>query len=376
MLCINSSRGPYNVVFHQSYRTVIDDTIAWLKENKPSKVVLFTDSNVDSLYGTNLMMALANHFPTSKVIIPAGESNKSLPIFVQLLMEIDELKLDRKCIFVALGGGVVGDMTGLVSSVILRGVTWVQIPTTLLSMVDSSVGGKTGINMPSGKNRVGSFYPPDLVISSTDVLQTLELMELKSGWGEVIKHLVIGTSHLRSDLDTLLSGEYPEIYQEPTFCFFIEKLCAVKAKIVELDEHENGIRAVLNFGHTIGHAIEKSLGYGHITHGQAVYLGLCIESGWLYSQGRVPYDLYQYICRLELKLDMSIEIVNNISVMTMFNAISFDKKMQCDKLKLIGFVDFGEPYIFNIEREEQLDLASYAVECLSDLTKFFRNHRT
>ena len=212
------SQGDYSVVFHLEIADVINDLVNWLSDINPSRVVVCTDSNVVALYGDQVMKGLNSLWSTDLVVIPAGEENKSLSTLTNIINTIDSLKLDRNSVVIAFGGGVVGDISGLLASIVLRGISWIQVPTTLLSMVDSSVGGKTGINMPSGKNRIGTFYPPDFVVSSTDVLDTLDHVELLSGWGEVVKHLILGSKQIRRKFDTLLQkGTLSTLHHDPNF---------------------------------------------------------------------------------------------------------------------------------------------------------------
>lgn len=201
---------------------------------------------------------------------------------------LDRQPLDRRTLFVALGGGLVGDMTGFLASIFLRGVDWIQVPTTLLAMVDSSVGGKTGINLVSGKNRLGSFYAPNLVCSSPAFLYTLDPKEVQAGMGEVIKHAILDSRELCSEVHAitkrLIRSQWQVTLQNTVSVEVLTKICAVKAGVVAKDEREKGIRAWLNYGHSIGHAIEKCLQY-RVLHGQAVLLGMWIETAWTMNQG-------------------------------------------------------------------------------------------
>ena len=181
-----------------------------------------------------------------------------------------------------MGGGVVGDMMDFAD--LVRGVDWIQVPTTLLAMVDSSVGGKTGINLSSGKNRLGSFYPPDLVCSTSDYLRTLDISQVQSGLGEVFKHCLLDSKVMVHWFTDEVIAD-PNWLQGSSLLGRIQDVCAVKARIVEQDELEKGIRKFLNFGHTIGHALEKLLTYGEILHGQAVLIGMWVKAAWTASLG-------------------------------------------------------------------------------------------
>ena len=175
-------------------------------------------------------------------------------------------------------------MTGFLASIFVRGVDWIQVPTTLFAMVDSSVGGKTGINLPSGKNRLGTFYPPIFVCSSPEYLQTLDKAQLQSGLGEVFKHCLLDSFKMVERFeDEIISPS--DWLSEPSLFQLITDVCAVKARVVEADELGKGVRKTLNYGHTIGHALEKVLRYGSLFHGQAVLIGMWIEAAWAATQG-------------------------------------------------------------------------------------------
>ena len=230
-------------------------------------------------------------------------------------------------------------------------------------MVDSSVGGKTGINLPSGKNRLGSFYPPNLVCSTTEYLLTLETSQIQSGLGEVFKHCVLdSTEMVQWFLEEVV--EQPNWLRKPNLSRHIKDVCGIKARIVEADELEKGIRKWLNFGHTVGHAIEKLSSYGEVLHGQAVLVGMWIEASWTCSKGWTTPHVVRAIENVCKKLDMSIQIRDTISSETLFDAISFDKKMQCDKLQLAVVENFGLASIRDLDRQEILQMSAFASQFL------------
>ncbi len=236
--------------------------------------VIITDSHVAPLYGTRLQAHLASHGVRCDVLqVPAGEQSKSFSQFEALLEELLALKVDRKTTIIALGGGVVGDLAGFAASVLLRGVPFIQIPTSLLAQVDSSVGGKTAINATLGKNLIGSFYQPKLVLADSDVLKTLPVREMRAGYAEIIKYgLIMDADFYRWCLangEKLLAGDAAVIEQA------VLASCRMKAQIVAGDEREADLRALLNFGHTFGHALEAETGFGEkLLHGEAVALGM------------------------------------------------------------------------------------------------------
>ena len=264
--------------------------------------------------------------------MPKGEKSKSYNSYKKIIDELSKLKFDRTDYLIAFGGGVVGDITGFVASTYLRGIRYIQIPTTLLSQVDSSIGGKTAINIPQGKNLVGAFYNPICVLISTRYLKTLSEDEYKSGLGEVIKYSFIGNKTLKK----IIEDNPKQIIErkESTIKVVIEQSIKTKAKIVTRDEKESGIRAILNFGHTFGHAIEAYKKYKNITHGAAITLGIIIASKLSLYEGHIKdYQLKQVldiIDSLELESDYS---KYNYAKLKPFMAK--DKKISSGKLNLV-----------------------------------------
>jgi 3-dehydroquinate synthase len=231
------------------------------------KSVLIADEAVAGRYGETVLNSLrAAGFEANLIQVPSGERAKDLSQAGPLLSFLARHQLDRHSPVIALGGGVTGDLAGFVAATYLRGVPLVQVPTTLLAMVDSSVGGKTGVNLPEGKNLVGSFHQPVLVVADTDTLQTLPPRELAAGAAEIIKYGVIADADLFQKVAAGLPENLPDI---------IRRCVEIKAEIVAADEKETtGLRALLNFGHTLGHAVEQAAGYGEFLHGEAVAVGM------------------------------------------------------------------------------------------------------
>ncbi len=233
--------------------------IAELQERLPSKAVIVTDDLVTELWES----------PHRRIVVPAGEVSKSLQSYSQVVEQILSLGIDRNTIIVALGGGVVGDLAGFVAATILRGVTFLQVPTTLLAMVDSSIGGKVGVDTPQGKNLVGAFKSADQVLICSEFLDQLPARQLTNGMAEVWKYGFIGDA---PELNKLRAGQTP-------LTEIIFDCLDHKARVVEEDEFEtSGLRATLNFGHTVGHAIEKVLGYETFLHGEAISIGMVAEA--------------------------------------------------------------------------------------------------
>jgi 3-dehydroquinate synthase len=242
------------------------------RESLGRRCAVISDSNVAPKYSRQVQRALAKAgFESLLITFPAGEATKSLKSVKNAYDQLAEHRLERKSFVVALGGGVVGDLAGFIAATYLRGIPFIQVPTTLLAQVDSSVGGKVGVNLPAGKNLVGSFHQPRFVRCDLRTLRTLPEREFRSGLAEVIKYGIIYDakffSRLEDDLPRILRRENKSLTS------VIARCCAIKAEIVSQDETESGLRAVLNFGHTIGHAIEALFGYGTFLHGEAISIG-------------------------------------------------------------------------------------------------------
>ena len=235
--------------------------------------LLITDSNVGPLYAEPTLSAFAAAGKTLCLVeIPAGEPSKNMQQMSELLSYAVSQGLDRRSFVVALGGGVVGDLSGYVAASLFRGVPFIQIPTSLLAMVDSAVGGKTGVNLPEGKNLVGAFHQPVAVFADTGVLQTLPREELIAGMAEVIKYGVIFDRHLFDRLDAGMPQALA--LDSELISHIVQRSCEIKAEVVRQDEREGGLRAILNFGHTLGHAVEKVTGYRKYLHGEAIGIGM------------------------------------------------------------------------------------------------------
>ncbi len=237
------------------------------------KCLVVTDANVGSLYAATAMESLGKAgFKATLATIPAGEQTKCGDQLFALYSRCIEAGLDRKGFVVALGGGVIGDLAGYVAASYLRGIPFVQVPTSLLAMVDSSVGGKTGINLPEGKNLVGAFHQPELVLADLQTLETLPVREYRAGLAEVVKYGII----YDASFFECLEGQWPALADRSDVGLLarvVGRCCEIKADVVGQDEREGGLRAILNFGHTVGHAIEKVAGYGEFVHGEAVAIG-------------------------------------------------------------------------------------------------------
>jgi 3-dehydroquinate synthase len=239
-------------------------------QNHGQKWVIISQYNLMDLFGFDLMTVLnESGFNCDFITLPVGEASKSLNEFSRVISQMVEFGCDRKTTIIALGGGVVGDVSGFVASSFMRGIDYYQIPTTLLAMVDSSIGGKTGINIAEGKNLVGAIYQPKGVLIDPVILESLPQEEVFAGLGEIIKYGAIWDKAFLIDISTWLEDIDSFPFEDA-----IRKSCKIKAEVVSKDEREGDLRRILNFGHTIGHALESHLGYGKIRHGEAVALGM------------------------------------------------------------------------------------------------------
>lgn len=261
-----------------------------------SKYGVISDDRVAALYGDRFMQSLAAAGLQAELItFSAGEASKHLQTVAALSSELAQRGFDRKTALIALGGGVTGDITGFLASIYLRGIPFVQVPTTLLSQVDSSVGGKTGVDIPEGKNLVGTFYQPKAVYIDTDVLNTLPVAELRGGLAEVIKYGVINDA----DFFAFLEQEREAVLalRQDVLTKLIARCCEIKAWVVEQDEREGGLRRILNFGHTIGHAVEAASGF-RLIHGYAVAIGMCAAADLAVRTGCLAAEEAERIRRL------------------------------------------------------------------------------
>lgn len=263
-----AERG-YDVIVGSGTLGSLGEALSGLVPDDAACAVI-TDSNVGRLYAEALSDSLraAGYRPTT-VEVPAGEPSKSMAVTEDVCRQMIQAGLDRKAFAVALGGGVVGDLAGFAASVFYRGIPFIQIPTTIVAQVDSSVGGKTGVNAPEGKNLIGAFHQPRLVLIDTETLRSLPDREFREGFAEVIKHAAIRDADMLPAIEAAATVD-----DRATLIDLVARNVAIKARVVEEDEREtSGTRALLNFGHTIGHAIESCAGYGQLLHGEAISIG-------------------------------------------------------------------------------------------------------
>ncbi|MEI6128024.1 MAG: 3-dehydroquinate synthase [Pseudomonadota bacterium] len=303
------------------------------------KIAVITNSTIAPLYLSALRASLENaSFEVSEIIIPDGEEHKNLAQMEKIYNALLALNSDRNSPVIALGGGVVGDMTGFAAATFLRGVPFIQIPTTLLSQVDSSVGGKTGVNLPGGKNMVGAFYQPRIVIIDPEVLTTLPERELMAGMAEIIKYAVIRDknffSYLYENVDSALHLHLSTISN------IIKTCCAIKADITTKDETEKGIRTSLNFGHTIGHAIETLTHYREYTHGEAVAIGMAAAAKLSSFLGYSSDAEYQQVKALITMYGLPTQLPL-FSLDEYITSMLKDKKKTGDSIQMVLMQEIG-----------------------------------
>lgn len=329
--------------------TDLDQTGAHLKElGLGRKMALVTNPTIKKLHGQRIVDSLkAAGFLVMSVEVPDGEQYKNLDWANAIYTALLTNGFDRKSALVAFGGGVIGDLTGFAAATFMRGVPFVQVPTTLLAMVDSSVGGKTGVNHPMGKNMIGAFYQPKKVLMDLGVLKTLPTEEFLSGMAEVIKYGVIRDAALFDYLDKnrekILSLE-PDVLTH-----IIKRSCEIKAEVVSKDEREGGLRAILNFGHTVGHAIETTQNYT-MRHGEAVAIGMVYASRLAHRTGlcaaSVPERVERLIKSYGLPADLSA-LSRQPSMTELMDTMQVDKKAEGGKVKFVLPSKIGEVVITN-----------------------------
>jgi shikimate kinase/3-dehydroquinate synthase len=282
--------------------------------------IVVSDENVAKLHGERVLDSLnRSKYKSILVTLPPGESSKTLDTVTSIWRDFLEARLDRKSTVVALGGGVVSDMAGFAAATFMRGVDWVVVPTTLLSIVDASLGGKTGFDLPEGKNLIGSFFPPRLVLADPQVLATLPEAELRSGLAEVAKHGIIADADLFELVEKGLEVVKTNLPQ------IVRRAMAVKIKIIEDDPYEKGLRAALNLGHTVGHAVESVSGY-RLRHGEAVAIGLVAEAKLAELLKVAGKGLSERIANALSTLGLPNKIPEDLSHQELIHAMSFDKK--------------------------------------------------
>ena len=320
-----------------------------------SQVVLVSNETVAPLYVERIRSVLGTRQLITEIVLPDGEQYKTLASLAGIFDRVMADNHNRTTTFVAIGGGVVGDITGFAAACYQRGVNYIQVPTTLLAQVDSSVGGKTAVNHPLGKNMIGAFYQPQAVLIDIDTLQTLPPRELAAGLAEVVKYGLIGDEPfyrwLQEQMPKLLARE------EAALAEAIERSCSSKARVVAADEREGGIRAILNLGHTFGHAIETGQGYGQWLHGEAVATGMLLALELSARRGWIPGSEVADFRDLLLRMQLPVQIPADMTGRDFLALMARDKKVVDGRLRLILLKAIGDARIIDdVSEAELLDL--------------------
>ena len=306
---------------------------AWQGLPKASTALIVTNDAVGPLYAAALQQALKPHYAQiHQVTLPDGESHKTWQTLNQVFDVLLSQGCDRKTVLFALGGGVVGDMTGFAAACYMRGVPFVQVPTTLLAQVDSSVGGKTAVNHPLGKNMIGAFYQPARVVCDLSSLQTLPAREMSAGLAEIIKYGPIADmvflDWIEAHIDALMARD-PQ-----ALAHAVQRSCEIKAWVVGQDERESGLRAILNFGHTFGHAIEAGLGFGEWLHGEAVGCGMVMAAHLSHRLGYIDLALVERLTALIARAGLPV-VGPNLGVETYLHHMRVDKKAEAGDIRFV-----------------------------------------
>lgn len=317
-----------------------------------SQVMIVTNETVAPLYLERTKRMFAG-FDVSVTVLPDGEQYKNLDTLNLIFDQLLEQRHSRKTTLVALGGGVVGDMTGFAAACYQRGVEFIQVPTTLLSQVDSSVGGKTGVNHPLGKNMIGAFHQPNAVIIDTDTLSTLPEREVAAGIAEVVKYGLIRDlsffEWLEGNIEKLIALDSDAV------AYAIEVSCQCKALVVSEDEREGGVRAILNLGHTFGHAIETHMGYGEWLHGEAVAAGMVMAADLSCRQGWLNTEDVNRIIQLLERSALPVTSPAEMSVERFKSLMSVDKKVIDGSLRLVLMKNIGEAFVTELFESSNFD---------------------
>jgi len=347
----------------RSYPIIIDNNIIfstsiYRKYIGGRNVLIVCDENTQRLYLQPLLECLAE-FNTATVCLPTGEAHKNLDTVNLIFDELLKQNFDRNCTLIALGGGVTGDICGFAAATYQRGVSFIQVPTTLLAQVDSSVGGKTGVNHQLGKNMIGAFHQPKCVLADMNTLHTLPNREFRAGLAEVIKYGLIDDidffSWIKQQLSKLLALEADVLAEA------VRRSCENKARIVAADEREQDQRALLNLGHTFGHAIEAGTGYGVWLHGEAIAAGMCMAARFSASHGYMELHKVGEIEAIFSSAGLPTQPPDSMTAKQCYELMRRDKKVKDDVLTLVLMKDIGESFLS--KGYEHNRLSSFLGEC-------------
>ncbi|KGN02622.1 3-dehydroquinate synthase [Clostridium novyi A str. 4570] len=348
-LKISLGENSYSILIEKGLISSIGKKISEIYNGK--KVAVVTDKNVDKFYGDKIVSQLeSSGFNVKKIVLNPGEKSKSVEVLLNTYDELLDFNITRGDLIIALGGGVVGDLTGFAAATLLRGIPYIQIPTSLLAQIDSSIGGKVAVDLNRGKNLVGNFYHPKAVFIDPNMLKTLDERFFYDGMAEVIKYGCIRDEQLFYNLLNYKTHE--ELIENMEHIIY--SCCNIKREIVERDEKDTGERMLLNFGHTIGHAIEKYFNFEKYTHGEAVALGMYAitkksEEMKLTKEGTSNL-IKEILTKYNLKYDIHLEDKESI-----LNAISLDKKNKGEFMNIVLLNEIGKSFIHKIKKEKVSD---------------------
>lgn len=341
----------YDIILEHNYESLLNKLESVISGK--AKVCVVSDTHVSNYYMQQIVKLIEGRVKSiSSFVFPAGEGSKTLDTVYQLYEHLIQGGYDRKDFLIALGGGVVGDLTGYAAATYLRGISFIQVPTTLLSMVDSSIGGKTGVDFKAYKNMVGAFHQPKAVYINLNTLKTLDTQQFYSGLGEVIKHgLIMDKSYydwLKENHNLIINKNATTLEE------LVIRSCHIKREVVEKDPTEQGERAFLNFGHTIGHAIEKLMDFT-LHHGQCVAIGMVASSYLSYKKGYLSKEELDDIKKTITSFGLPISLKNSkLSAKEILDTTRSDKKVEMGTLKFILLSEVGTAYIDTTLSEEDL----------------------
>ncbi len=330
----------YNIVYSNTFDNLSKHILSLGNANR--KICIVSETNVASLYLDAILLSIKDCCSKAvSFVFPEGEPSKNLNVVKNLYEKLILEHFDRNDLLIALGGGVVGDLTGFTAATYLRGIDFIQIPTSLLSQVDSSIGGKTGVDFDSYKNMVGAFHMPKLVFMNLSVLKTLDKRQFNSGMGEIVKHGLIKNSAYFNWLQN--NAEAINTLDMATIGEMVRESCIVKKNVVENDPTEKGERALLNFGHTLGHAIEKYMNF-QLLHGECVFIGMLLATIISYNKGNISMDDMKLVFNTISAFDVPI-LPKDMDIDAVISYTKNDKKVVGDKVKFILLNNIGEAYI-------------------------------
>lgn len=353
----NLKQNSYPVIITNQYNGIFE---LLGNINKNAKLIIITDTHVDACQGKELICVLEPYsHEIYKYVFPAGEKSKTLDTVEAIYCFLLDLHVDRQDIIIAFGGGVVGDLAGFVAATYLRGISFVQVPTTLLAQVDSSIGGKVGVNFLQSKNNIGAFYQPKFVYINLNALKTLPSRQIRSGLAEVIVHCIIGDSCLFEYIYHNFTGIFQ--FDSAILEHIISKNCSIKISVVEKDEKDNGLRAILNFGHTIGHAIESVYNF-ELSHGECVSIGIVGAFRIAQYIKIIDNNVINKVINLLKKIGLPYYL-DSLDVEKVFYQMFFDKKISNNTLTFVLPQEIGKVVKYKVENEELIK------RVLSELSK-------